>query len=152
MIIDADTFQDNEKLKFVQIAHTRIETLPKYLFRDNLLLEWVSLSNCSIKVTDGSLFETNTKLARVDLSSNKLEHLPSKLFSNNLLLESINFSKNELETIEVDFTQFNFLKKLDLSSNSCINSTYADSDGIKNIVEIQRRIKSNCRPIEDMID
>lgn len=142
-------FQKNEELREVVLLRTQLEALPANLFNNNLLLEAVFISNCSIKSIDEGLFETNPNLAAVSLSSNKIEHLPKDLFKNNLWIEVIDFGENVLKTIDVDFTELHFIDYIDLEDNVCIDAYYeADShrydNSFTNLTELQSVIRANC--------
>ncbi|XP_037046909.1 decorin-like [Bradysia coprophila] len=150
LVLQENTFRENKRIRYVEIAETYIEVLPRSLFRHNLLLDTVLLINCSIKTIDENIFETNTKLVNVELSDNKIEHLPTNLFSNKPELRHIFIDGNKLQTIEVDFTKLRRIEVVFLLNNTCTDAEYWSVTNYNydvpfgNIYEFQNAIRANC--------
>ncbi|KAG4077905.1 hypothetical protein HA402_013839 [Bradysia odoriphaga] len=98
--------------------NSKLKSLPRNLFRKNLLLDTVSFDDNLIETVDDSIFEMNSNLRVVSLKGNQLSHLSKSLFQNNQNLQFLDLSDNDIKTIEEHAFKTNFkLLSLKLESN-----------------------------------
>jgi len=132
-------------LNLSQNSFTKIDSIPKGLFRNLKNLRILILSKCSIENLPEGLFDNLSNLTEIDLSNNKLKRLPDLIFdvlklsnlnklelknnlfeslSNNLFgknskVKILNFQGNKLTSLEEDtlFKELPLLSNLNLSGN-----------------------------------
>jgi hypothetical protein len=117
--IDKDTFKYNIELEHMYFEVNNLTSVDKDLFSNNINLEYINLSNNNITKIDKNLFSNNISLEYINLSNNKLLSIDNVLFSNNVNLEELYISYNKLETIGLSiFNNNRNMKKLNISSNN----------------------------------
>lgn len=127
-------FQANLKLREVYVDRFLTpELIPWNLFKNNLLLEKVSLVLYAGQL-DERMFETNENLTNVYLTGG-IHLLPRNLFKNNLLLESVEIFFASLQKIDERIFETNLkLKRVNIRFNDL---THLPRDLFKNNLELE---------------
>lgn len=107
-VLQDGIFEKNLKLREVYLAFNRLEFLPKYLFRNNLLLDWANFKGNSLKIieTDFSIFKN---LRYIFLADNVC----------------INENYNKTADENIEFPEFRKITVfLQLISSNCSSANY----------------------------
>jgi hypothetical protein len=116
--IDKDTFKYNIELEHMYFEVNKLTSVDKDLFKYNINVKYISLKSNNITEIDKDLFSNNIDLVYIDLKDNNITEIDKKLFSNNISLEYINLSNNKLLSIDnVLFSNNIKLQKLYISHN-----------------------------------
>lgn len=147
-LIARSDFANLKKLVRLQLSHNPIKFATDDVFADLEALEELKIRRCNIRILPKNLFKHLKNLRVLDLSYNKLTNLHKNLFANNLKLEYFHLFDNELKIIDVDFTKFLSIEKIDLHNNICSNEiywpVYPEDSTVSSVKELQEKLISNC--------
>lgn len=102
----------------LDLSENQIVTLDKNLFQDNIKLRILDLRRNKIKVLHNGLFSNQTHLQSVDFSYNELENISADTFQVTPVLRHIAVANNKLKYMNYDFTEnFTKLSSLMLDGN-----------------------------------
>lgn len=148
--IHYDTFADAFKLLVLEFSYNNIKIIPDFAFRNNSVLEELTLDHNQIQQLTTNAFRGLTKLSSLILSSNKITHLPLYIFEPLESLVKLKLDGNQITVISLGQFSTNFnlnhidlrnnhirlidngtfngiiksLKLLELENNICVNSNY----------------------------
>lgn len=166
--LNEKTFWNLKKLKKLSLTG-ELSSIPSQIFRDltelqelylyispvffpeKLFDNLINLKSLKLhRSPNASLHENALKslvnLKEINLAYGSLKTIESSLFEKNLNIEEIDLGWNDLNIIEVDFTRFAKLRKLDLRGNVCVRELFTKESGYTSVSlqEIQNIINSNC--------
>jgi Leucine-rich repeat (LRR) protein len=146
--IKAEDFSNMTNLKRMNLGYNSLKIDNENVFEKLKNLEELKLHVCKLFKLPSKIFSHHRNLKTILLFGNYLTHLERSLFINNLNLEYVDLNKNKLKQIDVDFTNFPKIKKVNLENNICINEFY-DVENPKNstvssVQELQQIISRNC--------
>ncbi|XP_071960197.1 uncharacterized protein [Antedon mediterranea] len=118
--IDATTFYGLPHLKTLKITDSSINTLSNNIFKDNRLLEQLSLPKCGISTVEQRALFGLSKLRSIDFSDNRLTFVDGSMFAECQLIaiETLHLQYNKIRELSVfAFRNMETLINLRLDNN-----------------------------------
>lgn len=118
-------FRGLELLIELDLSDNAITTLNRFVFQDNIKLRILDLRRNKIKVLENGLFSNHSHLQKVDVSDNLLDNITADIFRVTPGLRHINLSNNKIKHMNYDFTKnFSKLSSLALDGNPWVCDCY----------------------------
>lgn len=148
--LDQRSFNNLLQLREINLSENPISFIASDTSWNLPNLEKLSISSAQIEEIPKDFFARMRKLKGIWLGINHLKRLDRDLFRNNFEMEDFGFWQNKLVWIDVDFTEFQKIKYLDLHENDCINDKYKQDlvgvvRSISRLHEVQETINRECR-------
>lgn len=143
--INRDNFSGIRKLQTLDLSGNEIEDIPEDTLEENEELVDFFINNNNLKKLPENLLHHAPLFQRLMASNNSLEVLDAGLFRDTPHLKILTLDNNKLQKIYPDFTPLGNLKKIDLTNNRCLSSSYNDWRHLKSVAIIQREIDASCK-------
>lgn len=142
--VERNDFSGMPKLETLDLSGNEIEEMPEdALFDLNELVD-LFVENNKIKALPSTLLSHAILFQRFKADNNSLEILDSDFFRGNPHLKIVGLENNKLHRINIDFRPFGNLKRIDLTNNACVSTSYNDWRHQKTAAIITKEIQATC--------
>ncbi|CAO1327908.1 unnamed protein product [Diamesa serratosioi] len=113
-----NVFFGSTKIVKLTIIQTDLSRIPKFLLRDQILIQQFNLSDNMIVELDDNFFGSSKKLQVLQLSKNKLQNISKNIFNNLHELKSLFLNHNEISAVnESAFENLKSIESINLGNN-----------------------------------
>ncbi|KAG5669370.1 hypothetical protein PVAND_017257 [Polypedilum vanderplanki] len=121
-ILNPRIFLALRNLKYFHVSKNQLTSLTAHVFENLVNLKHFILNENYIKSFPSGIFDRLTNLSIIDTHNNQFTTFDENIFKNNFKLEGIYLWNNKITKLSYKlFENKEFLKRVDLSRNICIN-------------------------------
>jgi protein toll len=114
----SDIFEGCEKLESFFVYRTKMDGLPKDIFKTNRKMKVISVVNNMLPTPEDGTFDGLVKLEQLHMSRNRIEVVSNAMLRGLIALKKLDLSTNAIKSIGSDpFASMIKLEELDLSNN-----------------------------------
>ncbi|XP_075989892.1 uncharacterized protein LOC142985543 [Anticarsia gemmatalis] len=148
-----ELFKDSSNIQTISINGESITELPKKIFRSQVNLKRLDLSNNQIEGIDSDLFSSLKEIEYINLAGNYITHLPRDLFSGQGNLKEVIFDNNKIVSIDFNAFQGVPIEQLSLVSNELTfdydDETMSPFENLPQLINLNLKDNKICNFFDD---